>query len=315
MTDLVPPSATPPAPPPATPPAPPSATPPARPLPPRRPSTLLRAGRPGVAVAATVLAAAVVACLLAPLLWPLDQSAVDLARTRLAPSPEHLAGTDDLGRDVALRSLYGLRVSLLVGAVAALVATVIGGLVGAVAGSIGGRVDRALMRVVDTIAALPHLLLGIFIVAMLRPSLGAVIASIALTHWLSTARIVRSELLSLRSRPFIEAAISGGAGRARVLTRHLLPHVLPRLALATTLMVPHAVWHETALSFLGLGLPPHLASIGNMINDGQRSLLTGAWWASIVPGLALVTVTLALAALTGRWRDRLDPRVRAELQL
>ncbi|MEV4847003.1 ABC transporter permease [Micromonospora matsumotoense] len=288
---------------------------PARTRPSRRPSALLRGGRPGVVLAAAVLALAVVACLLAPLLWPLDQSAVDLARTRLAPSPEHLAGTDDLGRDVALRSLYGLRVSLLVGAVAALVATVIGGLVGAVAGTVGGRGDRALMRVVDTIAALPHLLLGIFIVAMLRPSLGAVIASIALTHWLSTARIVRSELLSLRSRPFIDAAISGGASRARVLTRHLLPHVLPRLALATTLMVPHAVWHETALSFLGLGLPPHLASIGNMINDGQRSLLTGAWWASIVPGLALVTVTLALAALTGRWRDRLDPRVRAELQL
>ncbi|MEU8372159.1 MULTISPECIES: ABC transporter permease [unclassified Micromonospora] len=311
-TTPAPPSAAPPS---ATTPAPAPATRPARRRPSRRLSTLLRGGRPGVVLAAGVLTAAVVACLLAPLLWPLDQSAVDLARTRLAPSPDHLAGTDDLGRDVALRSLYGLRVSLLVGAVAALVATVIGGLVGAVAGTVGGRVDRALMRVVDTIAALPHLLLGIFIVAMLRPSLGAVVASIALTHWLSTARIVRSELLSLRSRPFIDAAVSGGAGRARVLTRHLLPHVLPRLALATTLMVPHAVWHETALSFLGLGLPPHLASIGNMINDGQRSLLTGAWWASIVPGLALVTVTLALAALTGRWRDRLDPRVRAELQL
>ncbi|GHJ10431.1 ABC transporter permease [Micromonospora humidisoli] len=295
--------------------APPPAAPPARRLPPRRPAILLRGGRVGAGVAAAVLVVAVLACLLAPLLWPLDQSAVDLARTRLAPSPEHLAGTDDLGRDVALRSLYGLRVSLLVGVVAALVATVIGGLVGAVAGSVGGRVDRVLMRVVDTVAALPHLLLGIFIVAMLRPSLGAVVASIALTHWLSTARIVRSELLSLRSRPFVDAAIAGGASRARVLTRHLLPHVLPRLALATTLMVPHAVWHETALSFLGLGLPPHLASIGNMINDGQRSLLTGAWWASIVPGLALVAVTLALAVLTGRWRDRLDPRVRAELQL
>ncbi|MDG4830702.1 ABC transporter permease [Solwaraspora sp. WMMD1047] len=269
----------------------------------------------GVAVPAAMLAGAVAAALLAPVVWPLDQSAVDLDRTRLAPSWDHLAGTDDLGRDVALRSVYGLRVSLLVGVVAALVATVIGGVVGAVAGGIGGRVDRILMRVVDTIAALPHLLLGIFIVAMLRPSLGAVIASIALTHWLSTARIVRSELLSLRTRPFVDAAVSGGAGRARVLTRHLLPHVFPRLALALTLMVPHAVWHETALSFLGLGLPPHLASVGNMINDGQRSLLTGAWWASIVPGLLLVAVTLALAVLVGRWRDRLDPRVRAELNL
>ncbi|RLQ04876.1 ABC transporter permease [Micromonospora sp. BL1] len=282
---------------------------------PARVRRLRRPGSVGTTVAVVVLAGVVAAALLAPVLWPLDQSAVDLSRTRLAPSPEHLAGTDDLGRNVAVRSLYGLRVSLLVGAVAALVAAVIGGLVGAVAGSVGGWVDRALMRVVDTVAALPHLLLGIFIVAMLRPSLGAVIASIALTHWLSTARIVRSELLSLRNRPFVDAAISGGAGRVRVLTRHLLPHVLPRLALATTLMVPHAVWHETALSFLGLGLPPHLASIGNMINDGQRSLLTGAWWASIVPGLLLVAATLALAVLTGRWRDRLDPRVRAELHL
>ncbi|MEU7757559.1 ABC transporter permease [Micromonospora aurantiaca (nom. illeg.)] len=282
---------------------------------PARVRRMWRPGSVGTTLAVVVLAGVVAAALLAPVLWPLDQSAVDLSRTRLAPSPDHLAGTDDLGRDVAVRSLYGLRVSLLVGAVAALVAAVVGGLVGAVAGSVGGWVDRALMRVVDTVAALPHLLLGIFIVAMLRPSLGAVIASIALTHWLSTARIVRSELLSLRNRPFVDAAISGGAGRVRVLTRHLLPHVLPRLALATTLMVPHAVWHETALSFLGLGLPPHLASIGNMINDGQRSLLTGAWWASIVPGLLLVAATLALAVLTGRWRDRLDPRVRAELHL
>ncbi|MFI5496300.1 ABC transporter permease [Actinoplanes sp. NPDC051859] len=281
----------------------------------RRPVLRLRPGQTGTTVAVAVLVVAIGACLLAPVLWPLDQSAIALDQTRLPPSFAHLAGTDDLGRDVAHRTLYGLRVSLLVGAVAALVATVIGGVVGGIAGTFGGVVDRVLMRVVDTVAALPHLLLGIFIVAMLRPSLGAVILSVGLTHWLSTARIVRSEVLSLRSRPFIDAAISGGASRARVLTRHLLPHVLPKLALATTLMVPHAVWHETALSFLGLGLPPHLASLGNMINDGQGSLLTGAWWASIMPGLVIVIVTLALAAVVARWRDRLDPRVRAELQL
>lgn len=269
--------------------------------------------RPGVA--AVVLGVAVGAALLVPLIVPLDQSAVALDRVALPPSAAHPGGTDDLGRDVLHRSLYGLRVSLLVGLVAAAAATLVGGVVGALAGLLGGWVDRTLMRVVDTIAALPHLLLGIFIVAMLRPSLGAVILSIGLTHWLSTARIVRSELLSLRTRPFIDAAIAGGAGRTRILTRHLLPHVLPKIALATTLMIPHAVWHETSLSFLGLGLPPHLASLGNMINDGQRSLLTGAWWASIVPGAVIVVVTLAIAALAARWRDRLDPRVRAELNL
>jgi peptide/nickel transport system permease protein len=281
----------------------------------RRPRIRLQPGRLGVVLAGTVLVLAVAACLLGPALWPLDQSAVDLTRTGLAPSWAHPAGTDDLGRDVAHRTLYGLRVSLLVGAVAALVATVVGGVVGGIAGTLGGPADRLLMRLVDTVAALPHLLLGIFIVAMLRPGLGAVILSVGLTHWLSTARIVRSELLSLRNRPFIDAAVSGGAGRLRVLTRHLLPHVLPKLALATTLMVPHAVWHETALSFLGLGLPPHLASLGNMINDGQGSLLAGAWWASLLPGLAMVVVTLALAAVVAGWRDRLDPRIRAELHL
>ncbi|MDG4827447.1 ABC transporter permease [Asanoa sp. WMMD1127] len=282
---------------------------------PRRRIFRLRPGQTGVVLAGAVLGLAIAACLLAPVLWPLDQSAVALDQTRLPPSWAYPAGTDDLGRDVALRALYGLRVSLLVGAVAALVATVIGGVVGGIAGTLGGRVDRVLMRIVDTVAALPHLLLGIFIVAMLRPSLGAVIASIGVTHWLSTARIVRSELLSLRTRPFIDAAVVGGASRRRILTRHLLPHVLPRLALATTLMIPHAVWHETALSFLGLGLPPHLASLGNMINDGQGSLLTGAWWASIAPGAVIVVVTLAIAALAARWREHLDPRVRAELQL
>lgn len=276
---------------------------------------LPRAPRPGTVAAGLVLAAAIGVTLLVPVLAPLDQSALDLGQVSRAPSFAHPGGTDDLGRDVLLRSIYGLRVSLLVGVVAALAATVIGGMVGGLAGLLGGWPDRLLMRVVDTVAALPHLLLGIFIVAMLRPSLGAVILSIGLTHWLSTARIVRSELLSLRTRPFVDAAISGGASRTRVLLRHLLPHVLPRIALATTLMVPHAVWHETSLSFLGLGLPPHLASLGNMINDGQRSLLTGAWWASIVPGLVIVVVTLAVAALAARWRDRLDPRVRAELNL
>ncbi|WP_033341473.1 ABC transporter permease [Catenuloplanes japonicus] len=277
--------------------------------------TVLRRPRPAATTAAILLTATILVVLTAPWLCPLDQSAVALDRVAVPPSLPHPGGTDDLGRDVLHRAVYGLRVSLLVGVVAALAATVLGGLVGGIAGLLGGVTDRILMRLVDTLAALPHLLLGIFIVAMLRPGLGAVIVSIGLTHWLSTARIVRSELLTLRTRPFIDAAICGGATRTRVLTRHLLPHVLPKIALATTLMIPHAVWHETSLSFLGLGLPPHLASIGNMINDGQRSLLTGAWWASLVPGLLIVAVTLAIAVLAARWRDHLDPRVRAELDL
>lgn len=262
---------------------------------------------------AVILGVFGLAVLVVPLVVGLDQQVVDLAAANQPPGSAHWFGTDELGRDVLLRCVYGLRVSLTVGLVAALVSTVLGTGLGAIAGACGGWTDRVLMRVLDAVASVPHLLLGIVIVAVLRPSLTAVVISIALTHWLSSARIVRSEVLSLRTRPFIDAAIAGGSSRSRIVTRHLLPNVAPQVLLAATLMVPHAIWHETALSFLGLGLPPHLASIGNMLNDAQRSLLIGGWWMSLAPGLVLVITTLAVAGLGGVWRDRLNPRRRSEL--
>ena len=260
-----------------------------------------------------VLVVVALATVVVPLVVDLNEQYVDLAVANQSPSAAHLFGTDELGRDVLLRCVYALRVSLTVGIVAAVISAVVGTAVGALAGAVGGWLDRILMRLVDAIASVPHLLLGIVIVAVLRPSLTAVIISIALTHWLTSARIVRSEVLSLKSRPFIDAAIVGGASRTAVLSRHLLPNVAPQVLLATTLMIPHAVWHETALSFLGLGLPPHAASIGNMINDAQRSLLIGGWWMSLAPGLLLIVTTLAVSGVSGVWRDRLNPKRRTEL--
>ena len=277
------------------------------------PARARRRTRPVVPLA--VLGVLLAAVLLVPPLADLDQQRVDLGAAELPPSWAHPFGTDEVGRDVLLRCVYGLRVSFLVGLVAALVATLIGAAVGALAATFGGWTDRLLMRAVDVVAAVPHLLLGIVIVAIFRPGLVPVIASIGLTHWLSTARIVRSATLTVREQPFVDAAIGLGSSRARVLRRHLLPNVAPHAALAASLMVPHAVWHETALSFLGLGLPAHLASLGNMINDGQRSLLTGVWWTSFFPGAVLVAATLALAALTRHAQDRADPRRRSELEL
>ncbi|MFD7974718.1 ABC transporter permease [Streptomyces sp. NPDC059071] len=264
---------------------------------------------------ALILGAVVLAVLLVPPLVRLDEQAVDLGRKLLPPSWDHPFGTDDVGRDLLLRCVYGLRVSLLVGLVAALAATVMGTAVGAAAGALGGRVDRFVMRVVDAFSSVPHLLLGIFVVAMFRPGVWPVIVSVALTHWLSTARIVRSEVLSLRSRPFVDAAISGGASRWRIAVRHLLPAVLPQAGLAAVLMVPHAMWHESALSFLGLGLPSHQASLGNLVQGARSSLLAGDWWPTLFPGLFLIVPTLAVAGLAGVWRDRLNPRRRSELTL
>ncbi|MFI6938050.1 ABC transporter permease [Streptomyces sp. NPDC050418] len=268
-----------------------------------------------VRTSAVITLAVVLAVLLVPPLVQLDEQAVDLASKLQPPSPEHPFGTDDVGRDLLLRCVYGLRVSLLVGVVAAVVATVIGTAVGAAAAAAGGRVDRYVMRLVDLFSSVPHLLLGIFIVAMFRPGVWPVVVSVALTHWLSTARIVRAEVLSLRSRPYIDAAISGGSSRWRVTVRHLLPGVLPQAGLAAVLMVPHAIWHESALSFLGLGLPTHQASLGTLVQSARGSLLAGDWWPTLFPGLFIIVPTLAVAGLAGAWRERLNPRRRSELML
>lgn len=282
----------------------------------RRASPLTGRRRRAAAITAGgVLAVLALAAIVVPIVVPLDQRLVDLSVVNTPPSLTHPFGTDELGRDVLLRSIYGLRISLAVGAAAALMATLIGGAVGLVAATLGGWVDRTLMRALDGIASLPHLLLGIFIVVLFRRGALTVIAAVGLTHWLSTARIVRSEVLSLRERPMVDAAISGGASRWRVLRRHLAPNVVPHVALATVLMLPHAIWHESALSFLGLGLPPHLASLGNMIADSRQSLLVGAWWPSFWPGVAIIVPTLAVSALGGWLRDRINPRWRSELQL
>ncbi|GAQ51190.1 ABC transporter permease [Streptomyces acidiscabies] len=268
-----------------------------------------------VRVSATIIAATALAVLLVPPLVQLDQQSVDLASKLLPPSWSHPFGTDDLGRDLLLRCVYGLRVSLLVGLAAALTATVLGTAVGALAGTFGGWVDRVVMRAVDTVSSVPHLLLGIFVVAMFRPGVWPVIVSVGVTHWLSTARIVRAEVLSLRSRAFVDAAISGGASRKRVTVRHLLPGVLPQAGLAAVLMVPHAMWHESALSFLGLGLPSHMASLGGLVQSARGSLLAGQWWPTLFPGLFIIVPTLAIAGAAGAWRERINPRRRSELML
>ncbi|MCC3767427.1 ABC transporter permease [Streptomyces sp. UNOC14_S4] len=275
----------------------------------------LRLPRLGLSFSGAVVAAVVLVALLVPVLFPVDEQAVDLAAKLRPPSWDHPFGTDEVGRDLLLRCVHGLRISLLVGVVAALVATVVGTAVGALAGALGGWADRVVMRVVDLFSSVPHLLLGIFVVAMFRPGIWPVIASVALTHWLSTARIVRAEVLSLRSRPYIDAALVGGASRWRVTVRHLLPGVLPQAGLAAVLMVPHAIWHESALSFLGLGLPAHQASLGNMVQAARGSLLAGDWWPTLFPGLFIIVPTLAIAGLAASWRDRLHPRRRSELTL
>lgn len=291
-----------------------------------RPAARRRAGTPRgravegraharLVVGVAVLAVLVVAAVVVPWLAPSGEQFFDYTQVRQGPSGEHLFGTDQAGRDLFARSLAGLRISLIVAVLCALGSITLGTLIGAVAGFLGGWPDRLLMRLLDTVNAVPHLLLGIVIVALYRGSMTAVIVSIVVTHWTTVARIVRGEVLSLRQRPFVDAAISGGASQLHVVRRHVLPAVVPQAALSAVLVLPHAVWHETALSFLGLGLPPHMASIGNILSDARSELLLGGWWVVVFPSALLVVTTLATAGIAGTLRDRLVPRRRSELAL
>lgn len=272
-------------------------------------------GRVRLLAGASGLLVLVLAAVLVPRLGGLDEGAVDYTAIRVPPSAAHPFGTDSVGRDVLLRSFAGLWVSLQVAAACAVLSTAIGTLFGALSGLLGGWYDRLLMRVVDAVNAVPHLLLGIVIVALYRGSVLAVIASIGLTHWTTVARVVRAEILSLRGRPFVDAAISGGSSRLRVLRRHLLPAVVPQAVLSAVLILPHAVWHETALSFLGLGLPPHLASLGTILGEGRQAVLLGSWWIVVFPSLLLAATTLCVAGVAAWWRDRTLPRRRSEQAL
>jgi peptide/nickel transport system permease protein len=269
-------------------------------------------------VAAGVLAVLVAAMLLANVIAPLDDTAVDLDRVLDGPSAAHLMGTDEVGRDLFTRVLHGIRISLTIAVLAALAAVAVGTLVGVLAGTLGGKVDAVVMRTTDVFASQNHFLFGILLLVLFRPALGgagAVMLAVGLTHWPSLARIVRGELMSLRERPFISAAVGGGASRWRLARRHYLPHLMPAVGLAFVLTVPHAVFHESAYSFLGLGLPAHQASLGNILADGQRSLLAGGWWIALFPGLAILVAAMAIGTLAEYWREHLHPRWRSELEL
>lgn len=259
--------------------------------------------------------AVIVACmftlaLLAPVLGG-DPGAIDVSARLQAPGPNHLLGTDDLGRDVLSRILYGARISLMVGFVAVGIATLIGILLGAVAGYYGGWIDSVIMRFVDIMLCFPSFFLILAVIAFLEPSIWNIMIIIGLTGWMGVARLVRAEFLSLREREFVLAARALGASDGRVIFRHVLPNALSPVLVSATLGVAGAILTESALSFLGIGVQPPTPSWGNMLIVGKQTLGT-AWWLSAFPGLAILLTVLGYNLLGEGIRDALDPRLKEE---
>ena len=248
------------------------------------------------------LVAVVSYAVLVPVLVPGHYLEADLSQARLAPGPLHWFGTDSAGHALFARVALGLRVSLVVAGCCAVISTVLGVGIGALSAVWGGKVDAVLMRVTDAVNALPQLLLGIAIVAFYPGSLVAIVASIALVHWCPVARVVRSISLSTREMEYVDAAYLSGASRWQVLQRHLLPAVAGQMKVSVALLFPHAIWHESTLSFLGLGISPDRPSLGTLLEIARSEVLIGCWWSLVFPAGALVGLSLLIFWWAGSWQ-------------
>jgi len=225
-------------------------------------------------------------------------------------STKYLLGTDQLGRDVLSRLIFGARVSMVVGFTAVIFAGTVGTTLGIVSGYLGGWVDQVIMRVTDTWLALPGLMFAIFLAAIVGPSMWNIVIILGLVYWTRYARVIRGEVLSLKEREFVRLAIVAGCSKWAIMYRHILPNVINSAIVIGTLMLGVVIITEASLSFLGVGVPPPQAAWGLMLSDGKQSLMVGRWWLSVLPGLCIMLMVLS-ANILGDWlRVKLDPQLR-----
>ncbi|NLY64386.1 MAG: ABC transporter permease [Alcaligenaceae bacterium] len=246
----------------------------------------------------------------APLFSAYSVTAQDLRSQNLPPSALHWFGTDDLGRDVFVRTWYGARISLFVGFMAALIDFIIGVAYGGYSGLKGGRTDAIMMRIVEILYGLPYLLVVILLMVVMSPSLFTIIIALTITGWISMARIVRGQVLQLKNYEFVTAARTFGAGTGHIIRKHLLPNTMGPIIVQMTLTVPSAIFAEAFLSFLGLGIQAPYASWGVMANDALPVILSGDWWQLFFPALFISLTMFAFNMLGDGLQDALDPKLR-----
>jgi len=263
-----------------------------------------------------VVAALIIVGVLSPWLAPHDPQHQALEAMLKPPEwlgGSHVLGTDNLGRDILSRIIYGARVSLLVAFAVVLISGAVGILLGAVSGYFGGKVDFAIQKLVEVVWAFPALLLAITILAFLGQGLFNLILALVSQRWIQYCRVVRGQTLSLRDRDFVAATRALGAGSPRVIRRHILPNLLQISLVIGTFSMASAIISEASLSFLGLGVPPGIPSWGTMLAD-SRSYISTAWWLALFPGLAIFLTVLGINLLGDGVRDLLDPRLKRAMK-
>ena len=262
----------------------------------------------GLAMLLVVFAIALLAPWISPQ-NPYDLAKLDLMDARMEPGGKYLLGTDGQGRDMLSAIFYGLRVSLLVGVVSGVIALTLGGLLGVLAAYVGGRFEAFLMRVVDIQLGFPAILVALILIAVLGKGVDKIIIALVCVQWAYYARTARSAALVERSKEYMEAARGLGLSRARIVLKHLLPNALPPLIVVGTVQVAHAIALEATLSFLGLGMPITSPSLGLLIANGFTHLMSGKYWISLYPGIALLITIVSINLVGDQLRDVLNPRL------
>jgi len=278
--------------------------------------SLRRLGRLRWGVAASVILLAIVAsAIFAPAIAPHDPLAVNISH-RLAPpvwmeggTPQHVLGTDQVGRDLLSRVIYGGRISLVIGVAAVLISTTIGVLLGLAGGYFGGRADWTIMTAVNVLLTFPFVLLALAVIAVLGASLGNMIVVLGVAGWPIYTRVVRAETMAIREREFILAGRALGMSHARIIFRQILPNLVSPIVVIATLQVAQVIVLESFLSFLGLGVQPPTPAWGNMLGEGRVYMLN-SWWIAAFPGLAIFLTTLAINLMGNALRDWLDPHMK-----
>lgn len=231
----------------------------------------------------------------------------DFSRKNLAPCMNYIFGTDWLGRDMLARTLKGLSLSILIGILAAGVSAVIALILGIASATMGKWADSVITFVIDLIMGVPHILLLILISVALGKGLKGVIVGVALTHWPSLARLIRAEVMQLKESPYIQIAEKMGKSRWYIARKHMLPHLLPQFLVGLVLLFPHAILHESSITFLGFGLSTEQPAIGIVLSEAMKYLVTGKWWLALFPGLLLVAIVALFYVAGENLRKLLDP--------
>ena len=270
---------------------------------------IFRKNKLGMACLAIVVLLAVIA-ILAPVLSPYDPDAQTLTDMLLRPGGAHPFGTDEFGRDILSRTIYGCRISLSVGVVSQVIAIMIGFFAGVCAGYFGGKVDAVISFVIQVFSSFPFLLFAIVVMFVMGPGLGNLYVALGLLGWTSPARLIRGDVMRLKGSEYIQSCILSGGKPMRIILKHLLPNCVSTLIVTATLGIPDAILSEATLSFLGLGVQPPMASWGQMISASQPYIQSNTYY-SVIPGIAIIVTVMAFNLLGDAMRDALDPKMRS----